>query len=366
MRILVVTNMYPSEKYPHYGVFVKNCVDILKENNHQVEVVALHKQNSKIKKLSGYLKFYYDILKKCVLGDYDAVYGHYASHIALPIICASFLKKQLKIVINVHGNDIVPETRKDKKYIFIVKKLLKISDWIIAPSSYYAEILKEYYNCDKTKIMIYPSGGVNLDIFHPIKLDCDKEIVKSKGDNIYIGYVSRIEKNKGWDIFLKAGKKIIEKRTNVKLFVVGSGEESGKFDEMVKSLELKEFVIKYDFLPQEKIAIIYNLLDVFVFPTYRKSESLGLVGLEAMACGTVTVLPDKYGPSSYGINEENCFQFETGDINSLYNTIEKALIYKMSIKKDIQNSAIKEAENYSQKNTKKFLLELFDKINSNR
>ena len=42
-KILVITNMYPSKKYPHYGIFIKNTVNLLKENGYKVDVVSTAK-----------------------------------------------------------------------------------------------------------------------------------------------------------------------------------------------------------------------------------------------------------------------------------------------------------------------------------
>lgn len=35
-KILLLSNMYPSKKFPHYGIFVKNTENILIENNYIV------------------------------------------------------------------------------------------------------------------------------------------------------------------------------------------------------------------------------------------------------------------------------------------------------------------------------------------
>ena len=35
-KILLISNMYPSKKYKHYGVFVQNTASILKNNGYQV------------------------------------------------------------------------------------------------------------------------------------------------------------------------------------------------------------------------------------------------------------------------------------------------------------------------------------------
>ena len=39
-KILLISNMYPSKKYKHYGVFVQNTASILKNNGYQVDAVS--------------------------------------------------------------------------------------------------------------------------------------------------------------------------------------------------------------------------------------------------------------------------------------------------------------------------------------
>lgn len=56
-KILLISNMYPSKKYKHYGVFVQNTASILKNNGYQVDVSALKKKDSKLGKLGGIFKF---------------------------------------------------------------------------------------------------------------------------------------------------------------------------------------------------------------------------------------------------------------------------------------------------------------------
>ena len=101
-------------------------------------------------------------------------------------------------------------------------------------------------------------------------------------------------------------------------------------------------------------------MDVFVFPTYRKSESLGLVGLESMACKTITVLPNKYGPSSYAEDGENCICFESGNTKSLCNAIKKALALDDETAAQMRIKARETAERYDSRNTGKILTDLFE------
>lgn len=324
MKILIVSNMYPSKKHPHYGVFVKRTVELLRENN-EVDVVCLGKADNKLYKIIQYIRFYICSLCKLIFQNYDYVYVHYVSHSSIPVLIAKKLRGSIKVISNVHGNDIVPETDNDKKYIRFSKKILSISCIVVSPSNYFKSVLINEYGVDENKIVVYPSGGINRDMFNEMDRDRAIKEIPLPDKYKYIGYVSRIEKDKGYDLFLQACKRMIDSSDNYRLVVVGDGEEIGKYNSLVNELGLEEYIFKFDLLKQEKLPYLYNALDVFVFPTHRKSESLGLVGLESMACGTITVLPDQYGPSSYGEDGISCIRFESGNVDSLYDAIYKAI-----------------------------------------
>ena len=72
---------------------------------------------------------------------------------------------------------------------------------------------------------------------------------------------------------------------------------------------------------QDELLDIYNSLEVFIFPTYRKSESLGLVGLEAMACERFLIASKNYGPTDYIIDNKNGFMFKPKNEIDLKNKI---------------------------------------------
>ena len=47
----------------------------------------------------------------------------------------------MSVIANVHGNDIVPETDNDKKYLKYSKKILDMSFKVVCPSEYFKKIL---------------------------------------------------------------------------------------------------------------------------------------------------------------------------------------------------------------------------------
>ena len=355
-HILVVSNMYPSAKYPHYGIFVKNTCEILKNNGYNVKVISLTKETNQAKKIIRYIKFYIDVCLMYIMGSEKIVYVHYASHCSLPILIGDLFRKK-KIIVNVHGNDIIPETVKDKKYMVLVYKLLKKADKIICPSLYYKNVLNKQYN--RGDAVVYPSGGIDLNIFHPLNTEYARKKLGLKKDFKYVGYVSRIEKNKGWDIFLKVCRFILDQHKDIRFIVVGDGEEYPQYENLKASLNLNDYIIEYPLLSQIELNYIYNSLDIFIFPTMRKSEALGLVGLEAMACGVTTILPNKYGPSSYARDKKNCFLFETGSVDSLKEVLDNVLLKNNFY---IKQEALKTAKEYSIQETEKVLLQIFSNI----
>ena len=124
--------------------------------------------------------------------------------------------------------------------------------------------------------------------------------------------VSRIEKNKGWDTLLEALNELKKESfmKNIKVIIVGTGQEQKEMDQMIKKFHLEDKIIQKEFVLQKDLVDYYNAFDVFVFPTKRKSESLGLVGLEAMACKTFVIACNLYGPKEYVIDNKNALTYQ--------------------------------------------------------
>ena len=361
--ILFVSNMYPSKEWPHYGIFVKNSYELLKESGCTIDLVVMHKAKGKINKLFAYIKMCGISLLKATFENYDFIYVHFVSHTTAGVIVPYLCSRNTKLVINVHGNDIVADTEVDKSYLRLSKFFLKFASLVIAPSKYFASILKKEYNISKEKIVIYPSGGVDVDKFKKIDKNSAKKKAKLDENKNYFGYVARLEKDKGYDTLLEAIHSLKEKKKvkDIKFLIVGSGEEEPIFNEWVKKYKLQEYIEKRPLVSQEELVAIFNGIEALIYPTRRKSESLGLTGLEAMACECLVIGSNKYGPSDYLIDKENSFTFHPEDAEELVKKIEEFMKLTAKEKENLAKKARQKSEEYSFENTKDTLLKVFKK-----
>lgn len=360
MNIFLVSNMYPNDQHPSYGVFVKNTEEILREEGWNIDKAVLYKTNSRFKKLLMYFLYFAKIFIKGLLKNYDVIYVHYAAHNAFPLLFLKKIKKNIKIYTNIHGSDVVPALPSHEKFQPYVKKLLGISTKVITPSNYYKDLVSNKYGIPNSKIFVFPSGGVNKKVFYKMEQTTRlfKELELDDEYN-YIGYVSRIDVGKGWETFLKAIA-ILKKQgfmAGKKAVIVGDGKEYSRFQNTVKDLQLDEVIISYPLLPQEKLGKLFNCLDVFCFPTFR--ESLGLVGLEAMACGLPVIGSNIGALKDYIKNEENGFLFERGNENDLSDAIVRYFSLSLEEQQHMKEKALETSAQYEVEKIKPLLVNIF-------
>ena len=337
-----------------------NTEDILKDHGFIVDKVVITKQDNTILKLFAYIRMNVMVILKGIFNNYDYIYAHYISHTGFAPIFVKKTSANTKIVFNAHGNDVVSDDENSKN-VKRSKKYLKYAYKVVVPSEYFKEVMINDYKIKESKIFIYPSGGVDTNLFIKIDKKEAKKNAKLSNKYNYIGYVSKLEKNKGYDVFLEAISILKDKKElkNYKYLIVGSGSEEDKFKEMVKDLKLEDYLEVRNLVSQEELINIYNSLDVFVFPTYTKCESLGLVGLEAMACEVLVTASNKYGPTSYLVDNKNGLFFEQQNSEDLANKILKLLSLNQEETKKMKSKARETAIKYDSFKTRDLILDVF-------
>ena len=245
-KILLISNMYPNKHNKHYGIFVKNVENLLKENEFIVDKVVMTKKSNFILKLISYILFHLKVIIKGLFGHYDYLYVHFISHSSLGAVLVKKIKKKTKLVLNCHGNDVVADTERDFSNIKRSKKYLPYGDFIVVPSNYFKKVLIDNYGVPKDKIFVYPSGGVNTNLFIKKDLLSSKRKSNLKEKYNYIGYISRIEADKGWDTFVYMIKELekmnLIEEYSLRFLIVGTGLEENRMNEYIKKLEIEKYI----------------------------------------------------------------------------------------------------------------------------
>lgn len=363
MKSLIVSNMFPSKKYPTAGIFVKRFCGELDKIGVPYDLSVMYWQPNKFKKLLSYAFFISVTFLKILVRRYDVVYIHYASHSSIPVLAASKFKR-LTIVTNVHGSDVVPESAKQENFQKYTRAILNLSRNVVVPSEYFAEYVAKKYSCNAAKIIVYPSGGVDRTIFSQLSSSRILTIKKQLGFNPQkkvFSYIGRITAGKGWDTYLRAVSILVQKGYDAEFVLAGDGIQTAQYDQLVLELKLTNIIKKFPLLDQEKLVKMYNCSEAFIFPTEREGESLGLVAIEAMSCGTPVISSDVAAPRYYVENGYNGYKFEKGNVKELADLI-AGFINETYQKKQFEKGVNETADNYRNEKAAAVLSELFREI----
>ena len=144
----------------------------------------------------------------------------------------------------------------------------------ITPSEWLADLVKQSFLKDYPVKVI--NNGIDLSVFKPTESDFrEKHGLQNK--YIVLGVASPWDKRKGFDVFLKLSERFDDK---YKIVLVGLSKEQKE------NLPLN--IIGFERTAnQTELAQVYTAADVFANPT--REEVLGLVNIEALACGTPVV-----------------------------------------------------------------------------
>lgn len=358
MRILLVSNMYPSELHPYYGTFVERFCEQLDELKIEYSKSVMTGSNTKLEKIRKYIFFYVESFAKALWGNFDLVYIHYPSYSALGVLAARKLRK-FPIYVNLHGSDTIPVNSSHERMLKFSERAVALADKVVVPSEYFKRIAGEKFNYPLNQIFVYPSGGIDKRVFK--KQDSEKiQTVKAglgiSSDEMIVSFIGRMVRAKGWDTFLEAAKIVTEHGYNVRFLMVGSGSDDLLVADYIERNRMTN-VMRLPQQPQGKLVDLYNISDVFVFSS--SSESLGLVGLEAMACGTPVIASDYAGPGEYVIDGENGYKFTMGDSSALAEKIEAFLNSRVTEREVLSLGALRTAEKYGAENIAPSLMRIF-------
>ncbi len=157
------------------------------------------------------------------------------------------------------------------------------------------------YDVDPRKVVVIPPGYDDTRFF-PVSRAQRATLKQEYG---YSGRVvlalGRMARNKGYDLLLQAMPVVFKRVEDVTcLLAVGSEHPDDQerrqvqdLQDLARQLGIQDRVVFRGYIPDEELADHYRLADVFALSS--RYEPFGMTAVEAMACGTPTVITTEGG-----------------------------------------------------------------------
>jgi len=175
--------------------------------------------------------------------------------------------------------------------------LYREADIVVATSPMQADFLHDNYSVTYRRIKVIPPGYDDTRFF-PVS-EASRRAIREQtgiGDKKIISAIGRLARNKGFDLLIEAFKVVADREPRAHLqLAVGKDSENKDIQKLYKQIlslvekrKLTDRVTIMDSLDDEQMANFYRIADVFALSS--RYEPIGMTAIEAMACGTPTVV----------------------------------------------------------------------------
>ena len=176
---------------------------------------------------------------------------------------------------------------------------------------------------DKQKVHLVPNG---VDTKRFVPMEKEPELVERYGlsDCTVLGFIGSFFEFEGLACLVKAMHEISKHRRDVKLLIVGSGDEESNIKGLTKELGLTDSVIFTGRVPHDEILRYYSVIDILVYPRIRTRQTelvTPLKPLEAMSMKKAVICSDVGGLTELASDSSTGVVFQAGSVDDLVRKI---------------------------------------------
>jgi glycosyltransferase involved in cell wall biosynthesis len=184
MKVLHITNNYPTKEHPIFGIFVKEQIDSLNDIGIDCEVFFI---NGKEKGKFEYFRCIPELKRIIKSNSFDLIHCHHAFSAVVAVLFTR-LNKKLPIVISFQN-----DPANEAKFNLFNLLATRSSAWIFKNNSVFAVPPKGHYL----------PNGVNMDFFKPISREESCRKLNLNPEKRYVLFVSsnNVRKQKRYDRF---------------------------------------------------------------------------------------------------------------------------------------------------------------------
>jgi glycosyltransferase involved in cell wall biosynthesis len=240
--------------------------------------------------------------------------------ITIPVLLASFFFRNTKFILRISG---FPQLNIFRKSLW--KILSKRLYSVFTPTLLTRELLIKNNIYTKEKIFLLRDPIIEISKVVQLKKENIDDLPKTTK---YVISIGRLTKQKNFSFLIKSFSKIREKLIDIKLVIIGSGEEEEELSKLIVELKLEKYVI----LMKYKKNIFNYLNNSLFFVLTSDWEDPGFVLVEAAICNKLILSSNvKNGPIEFVDNENNGILYEKND----YEDFERKFIYALNTSQNI-------------------------------
>jgi len=218
---------------------------------------------------------------------FDVIHAH--DWMTFPAALAVQAATGKPLVVHVHSTEFDRSGEHVDQRIYDIERAgMHQADTVVCVSYLTRGIAMNRYGVDGTKIeVVYNAVNMpQLGDWHMKPIKSNEKIV------LFLG---RVTQQKGPEYFLRAAKKVVERFTNVRFIMAGSGDMINRMIEEAASLGIGRYVTFTGFLRGKDVDRVFSMADLYVMPSV--SEPFGIAPLEALSRNVPVMISKQSGVS---------------------------------------------------------------------
>lgn len=376
MKILYITQMYPSAELPQYCAFLHNQVKAMQGCGAEISVVVPSTEKATGHTVYDGVDLFYlsyrdysrtafsplvcarlkkEIKRFFKVKDFDIVYAIHA-----PVNILYFAQKlakanKLPLIVHYRGYNIFTEFEGNQKAFLsnpekAMEKIVKKTDLSLAVSKRTAAVITDRFPRLPVEVVY---NGVNQEVF-------DAQEKPTPHDGIRLLCVANLIPIKGHKYLLDAFKNLSKKypQKQLRLDLVGRGPMEAELKAYVETNQI-ENVNFYGYIPHEKVSEMMQNTDIFVLPSVY--EAFANVCLEAMACKKPIVIFAGQGTDEIVTDGVNAMVAEKANGKQLEEKIE-FLINNPEKCKEIAENGHRTVREFTWQKSGERLMEIMERV----
>ncbi len=177
--------------------------------------------------------------------------------------------------------------------------LYRTCDFVIATSEQQAQLIEDQYDLPPEHIAMIPPGidENRFTAVTPDELQAARQRLGMSSNDVYV--VGRAATNKGYDLLIDALPALLRLQPKARLVLAaGANSDDDKalvagWQQQAAQLDVSRAIDWRGYVADDDLADHYRAAGVFALPS--RYEPFGMTAVEAMACGTPTVLTTNGG-----------------------------------------------------------------------